>query len=100
MDKLKSIYNITDEQIYKHHNKYLPYDSYQKKKIQTGILKANDYARLNGLQIDFYKKESNGNKEDVKEDDKVSEENSNLIVNNDENNDDDSDYGYNDSDDD
>ena len=38
MDKLSSIYNITNDQIYKHHSKYLAYDAYQKKKIQTGIL--------------------------------------------------------------
>jgi hypothetical protein len=108
MDKLASIYNITNDQIYKHHNKYLAYDSYQKKKIQTGILKANDYARLNNLKNDFYKKEpiTNQNVNKDEEDNKSitnNEENKNFMSNNEENNDEyveESDYGYYDSSDD
>ena len=34
MDKLKAIYNITNDQIFKHHNKHLLYNGYQRKKIQ------------------------------------------------------------------
>ena len=61
-DKLKSIYTITNDQIYKHHQQHLSYDAYQKKKIQNGILKANDYARLKNVKAqDFYKKQPNVN---------------------------------------
>ena len=72
MDKLKAIYNITNDQIFKHHKRHLLYNGYQRKKIQNGILKMCDYARLNDLQTDFYKKTSSNN------------DNNNLISNNDE----------------
>ena len=75
MDKLSSIYNITNDQIYKHHSKYLAYDAYQKKKIQTGILKANNYTRLNNLRNDFYKKKSITNQNANKDDENNNEEN-------------------------
>jgi hypothetical protein len=58
MDKIKAIYNITNDQIFKHHKTHLCYNGYQRKKIQTGILKMCDYARLNDLKNDFYKKKS------------------------------------------
>jgi hypothetical protein len=69
MDKLKDIYNITNDQIFIHHKKHLLYNGYQRKKIQNGILKMCDYAKLNDLKNDFYKKTS-----------------SNEITNNDNNN--------------
>ena len=114
MDKLASIYNITNDQIYKHHSKYLAYDAYQKKKIQTGILKANNYTRLNNLQNDFYKKKSitnqnankddkNNNEENIEniENTEDTKENKNSISNNEETNEEtndefeeESDYGY------
>ncbi len=56
MDKLKAIYNITNDHIYKHHNRHLLYNGYQRKKIQNGILKMCDYSKLNDLKNDFYKK--------------------------------------------
>ena len=57
IDKLKIIYDITNEQIYKHHNKYLDYNGFREKKIQMGILKENNYTRLYKLKTcDFYKK--------------------------------------------
>ncbi len=58
MDKIKVIYNITNDQIFKHHNRHLLYNGYQRKKIQNGILKMCDYARLNDLKNDFYKKKT------------------------------------------
>ncbi len=58
MDKIKAIYNITNDQIFNHHKTHLNYNGYQRKKIQTGILKMCDYARLNDLKNDFYKKKT------------------------------------------
>ncbi len=72
MDKLKAIYNITNDQIFIHHKRHLLYNGYQRKKIQNGILKMCDYAKLNDLKNDFYKKTSSNN------------DNNNLISNNDE----------------
>ena len=101
MDKLASIYNITNDQIYKHHSKYLAYDGYQKKKIQTGILKANNYTRLNNLKNDFYTKKSitnqNANKDD-ENNNKDTEDTEDTKETNDEF-EEESDYGYYDSDD-
>ncbi len=76
MDKIKVIYNITNDQIFKHHKTHLCYNGYQRKKIQNGILKMCDYARLNDLKNDFYKKQT------IKNEDSSSKE----ITNNDTNN--------------
>jgi len=77
MDKLKAIYNITNDHIYKHHNRHLLYNGYQRKKIQNGILKMCDYSRLNDLKTDFYKKtnqDSSSNKEITNTDNLASNE--------------------------
>ena len=118
MDKLSSIYNITNDQIYKHHQKHLSYDGNQKKKIQNGLLKANDCSKLINLKSkEFYKKkptiifnkqnqiDEEKEKEEVKvneEEVKVNEEEVNEEEVNEEevNDNEESDYGYNDSDDD
>ena len=97
MDKIKAIYNITNDQIFNHHKTHLNHNGYQKKKIQTGILKMCDYARLNDLKNDFYKKKSITNQD--------SSSNTQEITNNDTNNqeinyeEEESEYGYDDSDD-
>ena len=82
MDKLKAIYNITNDQIFKHHKRHLLYNGYQRKKIQNGILKMCDYARLNDLQTDFYKKTSSNN--DINNQEITNADNNNLVFNNDE----------------
>ena len=78
MDKLKAIYNITNDHIFKHHKTHLLYNGYQRKKIQNGILKMCDYARLNDLKNDFYKKKYITNQD--------SSSNTQEITNNDSNN--------------
>jgi hypothetical protein len=90
MDKLKAIYNITNDQIFKHHNKHLLYNGYQRKKIQNGILKMCDYARLNDLTNDFYKKkqtitnqDSSSNNKEITNTDNT---NTNINTNNNTNN--------------
>jgi hypothetical protein len=93
MDKLKAIYNITNDQIFKHHNKHLLYNGYQRKKIQNGILKMCDYARLNDLKNDFYKKQtitnpdSSSNNQENTNNDTVNQEITNTDTNNQEIND-------------
>jgi hypothetical protein len=112
MDKIKTIYNITNDQIFKHHKTHLCYNGYQRKKIQTGILKMCDYARLNNLKNDFYKNKSITNTNDGNEENKDltsdNQKSENSTGNNQENEDDaeeneddaeESDYGYYDSDD-
>jgi hypothetical protein len=89
MDKLKAIYNITNDQIFKHHNKHLLYNGYQRKKIQNGILKMCDYARLNDLKNDFYKKkqtianqDSSSNNQEITNTDNTNTDNTNINTNN------------------
>ena len=90
MDKIKVIYNITNDQIFNHHKTHLLYNGYQRKKIQNGILKMCDYARLNDLKNDFYKKQtitnedSSSNTQEIANNDTNNQENDN---NNQENND-------------
>ena len=96
MDKIKAIYNITNDQIFNHHKTHLLYNGYQRKKIQNGILKMCDYARLNDLKNDFYKKQtitnqdSSSNNQEITNNDNNNQENdnnNNLASNNQEIND-------------
>jgi hypothetical protein len=109
MDKLKAIYNITNDQIFKHHNTHLCYNGYQRKKIQNGILKMCDYARLNDLKNDFYKKQTiknhDSSSKEITDNDTnnleiTNTDNNNLISNNQEINDEyeESDYDTDDTD--
>ncbi len=85
MDKIKVIYNITTDQIFEHHKTHLLYNGYQRKKIQNGILKMCDYARLNNLKNDFYKKQTIKNQEssskEITNNDNNNQENNNQEIN-------------------
>jgi len=86
MDKIKVIYNITNDQIFKHHKTHLCYNGYQRKKIQNGILKMCDYARLNGLKNDFYKKQTITNQESSSKEITNNDNNNQEITNTNNNN--------------
>lgn len=67
IDNIKKIVSITNDQIFKHHNKYLSLNGSQRKRLINGILKASAYSILSQITIpDFYKI-----KEDVLTDDDV-----------------------------
>ncbi len=77
IDNIKKIVNITNDQVYKHHNKFIGFNSSQRKRIINGVLKASGYSNLSQISIqDLYKLE-NSKEENSKEE--VEEENENKI---------------------
>ncbi len=56
IENIKKIVNITNDLVYKHHNKYLGMNGSQKKRIINGILKESAFSILSRITIpEFYK---------------------------------------------
>ena len=56
IDNIKRIVTITNDQVYKHHNKFMDFNAAQRKRIINGILKASAYSLLSQISIpEFYK---------------------------------------------
>jgi hypothetical protein len=56
IDNINKIVSITNNQVYKHHNKYMNFNSKQKKRIINGLLKQSGYNMVSKISNqDFYK---------------------------------------------
>lgn len=56
IDNIKRIVTITNDQVYKYHNKFMDFNAAQRKRIINGILKASAYSLLSQISIpEFYK---------------------------------------------
>ena len=73
VENIKKIITITNDMIYKHHNKYINLNGTQKKRLINGVLKASGYACLSQISVpNLYKIENSkddGENEDEDEDD-------------------------------
>ena len=49
IENITKIINITERQIFKHHNKYMQLSNAEKKKLVNGILKSSSYAQLSNI---------------------------------------------------
>jgi hypothetical protein len=49
IENIAKIINITERQIFKHHNKYMQLSNAEKKKLVNGILKSSSYAKLSNI---------------------------------------------------
>ena len=68
VENIKQIVNITNNQVYNHHNKFLDFTASQRKRIINGILKASGFSLLTQISIpDFYKIDNIENEEENEE---------------------------------
>ncbi len=89
IDNIQKILSITNNQIYKHHNRYMNFNIKQKKRIINGLLKQSCYNMISNITIpDFYKIKTdnvlvNFNDQKEKENDNDNDNDIKLGINND-----------------
>jgi hypothetical protein len=67
VENIKKIITITNDMVYKHHNKYIDLNGNQKKRLINGVLKASGYSSLSQISSpNLYKLEKSEDTKEIK----------------------------------